>query len=100
MQPAAVDMARVALLVQFLALLAACTLTSVSAQDSNAEEEYYSGSGSASGYGGDPTLVDQEKEVPTEEYVVKYVDEEFNICERYPSGKEPGLYSIMKGYKF
>ena len=82
MQPTAVDMARVASLV-LLACLAACTLTSVSAQS----EEYYSGSGSASGIG-DPTLVDQEKEVPTEEeYLVKYVDEDFNICERYPSGK-------------
>ena len=75
-------MARVALLV-LLACLATCTLTFVSAQS----EEYYSGSGSASGTG-DPTLVDQEKEVPTEEeYLVKYVDEDFNICERYPSGK-------------
>ena len=87
MQPVAVDMARVALLV-LLAVLAACTLTSVSAQDSTGEEEYYSGSGSASGYEGDPTLVDQEKEVPTqEEYLAKYVDEDFNLCERYPSGK-------------
>ena len=82
MQPVAVDMARVALLVL---LACVCTLTSVSAQ---IEEESYSGSGSASGYGGDPTLVDQEYEVPTEEeYIVKYVDEDFNICERYPSGK-------------
>lgn len=89
MQPVAVDMARVALSVLLALFLATCTLTSVSAQDdSKFEEEYYSGSGSASGIGGDPTLIDQEKEIPTEEeYLVKYVDEDFKICERYPSGK-------------
>ena len=85
MQPAAVDMARVALLVLLACL--ACTSSSVWAQDSKFEDFSGSGSGSASGEG-DPTLIDQEREEPTEEeYLVKYVDEEFNLCERYPSGK-------------
>lgn len=92
MQPVAVDMARVALLV----LLAVLAATSVSAQDSTSEEEYYSGSGSASGYGGDSTQFDQEKEVPTqEEFLAKYVDEDFNICERYPSGKRQYIYGTQ-----
>ena len=85
MQPAAVDMARVALLILLACL--AFAASSVSAQGSNTEDEYYSGSGSGSGFK-DQTMIDQEE--PTqkeEEFVVKYVDEEFNICERYPTGK-------------
>lgn len=104
MQPAAVDMARVALLVLLACL--ACTPSSVSAQDSTFGEEYYSGSGSGSGSAsgeGDPTLIDQEREEPTEEeYIVKYVDEEFNICQRYPSGKIDQYsrqWHNMMGYK-
>ena len=87
MQPEAVDMARVAVLVLLACL--ACTTPTVVAQD------LYSGSGSGSGdYYGDHTMVDQEKDsedvVEVEEFpsILKYKeDKEFHICNRYPYGE-------------
>lgn len=87
MQPAAVDMARVALMVLLACL--ACTIPAALAQYD------YDGSGSASGSGyyygdRDQTLIDQEPEdeITEAEYIAKYVeDKDFNLCDRYPLGK-------------
>lgn len=91
MQPAAVDMARVALLVLLACL--ACTIPAALAQYD------YLGSGSGSGSGSgyyikDSTRVDQEPDEDAydeeeDEYIVKYVEDNgFNLCDRYPYGKD------------
>lgn len=88
MQPEAVGMARVAVLVLLACL--ACT-TTVSAQGSDID---ISGSGSGSGeVSKDDTMVDQEPEEEAE-YLVQYVeDDEFDLCDRYPYGEMMSNYS-------
>ena len=88
MQPAAVDMARVALVV----LLACLACTAIPPALAQLYDHSGSGSGSGSGYYyGDPTLVDQEPEdevITESERMVEYEeDKEFDICSRYPHGK-------------